>query len=402
MIILASMVWSSVDAQIWDPKAGCLKEGPNGECLPNALLSAVAFLRINPDARSGAMGDVGLATSADPNAMHFNASKLAFAKNDMAISATYSPWLQGIGLKDVYLAYLSGYKRIDKLQTIGFDLRFFSLGSIDYTDGQGNPRGSGKPRELAASFAYARKLTEKFSTALTARYVYSNLASDQEVDGVSISAGNAFAADLSFNYNHDVTVGGYKSKMRYGMAVTNIGSKITYTKNAKLRDFLPGNLGLGAALDLNFDDYNSLTVSLDMNKLLVPTPTSPLDTTNYDPDGDGVADYRNKNLISGIFGSFADAPGGFSEELSEINYSIGAEYWYDNQLAIRAGYYYEHPRKGNRQFLTLGAGLKYNILNMNISYLVPTGNQRSPLDNTLRFGIIFDMGGSSAGSNSNK
>ena len=392
LVISVLFTGQSLSAQIWDPTDGCLKESQDGDCLANTLLSAVPFLRINPDARAGAMGDVGIAISADPNAMHFNASKLAFAENDLGISATYSPWLQGIGLKDVYLAYLSGYKRINDLQTIGFDLRFFSLGQIDFTDSQGNPRGSGKPREFALSFAYSRKLAENFSAGLTAKYVYSNLAAGQQVQNIDITAANAFATDLSLTYFHDLTLGDYDAKLNYGLALTNLGSKVTYTKSIDVRDFLPSNLGIGVSLDLDIDEYNLITFALDVNKLLVPTPISPLDEENYDTDNNGIADFREAGLLEGVFGSFSDAPGGISEELIEIYYSAGVEYWYDKQFAVRAGYYYEHPRKGDRRFLTLGLGLKYNTLNMNISYLVPTTIRRSPLDNTLRFGIVFNLG----------
>lgn len=392
LLLSGLIIGNGLNAQVWNADDGCLQDAVTGECLPNTLLTAVPFLRINPDARAGAMGDVGIATSADPNAMAFNASKLAFAENDLAISATYSPWLKGIGLQDVYLAYLSGYKRINDLQTVGFDLRFFSLGQIDFTGPGGVPRGSGTPREFSIGFAYARKLAENFSASLTAKYIYSNLAANQQVDNLNIIAANSFATDLGVTYFHDVTLGDYEGKLRYGLALTNLGAKISYTRNPELRDFLPSNLGLGVALDLNIDDYNLITVSFDMNKLLVPTPISPLDSTRFDLDDDGYADYRQKNLLDGVFGSFGDAPGGLSEEFSEIYYSIGAEYWYDKQFAVRAGYYYESPLKGDRQFLTVGVGLKYNTINMNFSYLVPTTIQRSPLDNTLRFGVTFNLG----------
>lgn len=394
LLLLAFISLTTVgQAQIWDPEDGCLKETEDGDCISNTLLTAVPFLRINPDARTGAMGDVGIALNADASAMHFNASKLAFANKDLSIAATYSPWLNAIGLRDVYLAYLSGYKRINNLQSIGFDLRFFSLGKIDFTDSNGNPTGQGSPREFALSFAYARKLTENFAAGLTAKYIYSNLASNQMVNGQQITAANSFAVDLSFKYHHDVTLGDYKGRMNYGLAVTNLGAKVTYTRELDIRDFLPSNLGIGAALDLDIDDYNSFTLAFDVNKLLVPTPIPPNAPAElYDADGDGEADYRQKNLIEGVTGSFSDAPGGFREEFEEIYYSVGLEYWYDKQFAVRAGYYYESPNKGDRRFLTLGFGLRYNTLGMNISYLVPTTIRRSPLDNTIRFGFSIDLG----------
>jgi len=389
----------SSNAQIFNPESGCIVD-TNGECVPNTILSAVPFLRIIPDARSGAMGDVGLATSADPNAMHFNASKLAFVEKDVSFSATYTPWLRELGLTDVYLAYLAGYKQIDDLQAVGFSLRFFSLGDINFTDFNGNPLGNGRPRELEVSFAYARKLNSNFSSGITGKYILSNLASGLSVGGTDIFSANSFAADISFTYkgeigNNDLTI---------GTAISNLGSKVSYS-NSVHRDFLPANLGIGATYGINLDEYNSLSFSLDINKLLVPTPipatisgdsAAAIPNPEYDVDGpngtaDGIADFRQKGTFAGILGSLGDAPGGFSEELKELNYSFGIEYWYDKQFAVRAGYYYENFLKGDRKFLTVGVGLEYNVFGLNLSYLVPTNNRRNPLDNTLRFTFNFDF-----------
>jgi hypothetical protein len=358
-----------------------------GPCV-NTLITSVPFLRIVPDARSAAMGDVGVAISPDANSIHFNASKLAFATEDVGVSATYSPWLRSLGLSDVYLAYLTGYKKLDEFQAIGGGLRYFSLGQIDFRDDQGNPRGFGKPNEFEISLAYARKLSDNFSAALTGKFIYSNLAAGEQVDGVDITAGTAGAVDLSVSYVDGIVLGTMPATLRIGAAVTNIGSKISYTRN-QYRDFLPANLGIGAALDMQLDDYNALTFAFDINKLLVPTPLNDGDA-KYDENGNGIADHREKSLFSGIFGSFSDAPSK-GEEWKEFAFSFGAEYWYNQQFAVRAGYYYENPTKGNRQFLTAGLGLKYNVFGLNISYLIPTNNQRSPLDNTLRFSLLFDF-----------
>ncbi len=372
----------------YDPIKKCVVDA-NGECLPNTILSAVPFLRIVPDARSGAMGDVGIATSVDPNALYHNASKLAFIENNVGFSASYTPWLRDLGLNDVYLTYLSGYKQIDELQSLGFGLTFFSLGEINFTDEQGNPAGQGKPRELALSFAYARKLSSNFSASLTGKYIYSNLASGQQVQGIDISSANAFAADIAMFYRKDIQLSGYESEWSFGTTISNIGSKVTYTDNVD-KDFLPMNLGIGTALKLNFDNYNSLAFALDINKLLIPTPI-PVGHEDYDTDSSGIPDYREKGIFSAMLGSFSDAPGGFSEELKELSYSFGVEYWYDNQFAVRTGYYYENALKGDRQFLTVGIGLKYNVFGINLSYLVPTNNRRNPLDNTLRFTLNFNL-----------
>lgn len=368
-------------------KAQCLSGDPK-DC-PNAIITAVPFLRIVPDARSAAMGDAGIAISADANAMHFNASKLAFIDSDHGLAASYSPWLRSLGLQDVYLAYLSGFKRIGDNQTLGASLRYFSLGDLQFTDINGLSLGQGKPNEFELSFAYARKLSEVFSAGLTGKFIYSNLAGGQQIDNIDIVPATGGAVDITFTYQAPINIA-QKSTLRIGAAITNIGSKISYTKS-EFKDFMPGNLGIGAALDMNFDDYNQLTFTMDINKLLVPTPISPDDTINYDANKNNYPDFREKALFEGIIESFSDAPGGFSEEMREFSFCWGAEYWYNKQFAFRAGYYYEHPTKGNRQFLTAGLGLRYNVFGLNVSYLVPTSNQRSPLDNTLRFTVIFNF-----------
>lgn len=391
---------SQGDAQFYNPLKRCITDA-NDECLPNALLSAMPFLRIVPDARGGAMGDAGIATSPDPNAMHYNSSKLAFVDKDMSFSATYTPWLRNLGLNDIYLAYLSGYKQVDDLQALGFSLRFFSLGEINFTNPDGSANGTGRPRELEFAFSYNRKLSENFSAGLTAKYIYSNLASGQQVGNVAINSANAFAADISFTYRKKGNLTAYGSEWMFGGALTNLGSKVTYTRS-EFKDFLPSNLGLGAGLSLNFDEYNSLGFTLDINKLLIPSPIAPrilntdtgADEPNPDYDccpADGEPDYKQQSMFSALINSFGDAQGGFSEELKEFNFSFGVEYWYDKQFAVRAGYYYEHPVKGDRQFITVGAGLRYNVFAIDISYLVPTNNRRNPLDNTLRFTLQFDF-----------
>lgn len=375
---------TTLQAQV-EPKC---KDGYNpitGERCANAVTSAVPFLRIVPDARGGAMGDVGIATSADPNGMHYNASKLAFAEKKVSISASYTPWMRNLGLQDVYLANLSGYVKLDKLQAIGFGLRYFSLGDIEFTDDNGTSLGQGRPNEFDVTAGYSRKLTDRFSAAVAAKFIYSNLATGQRVEGNEIKPGIAGAADLSLTYKTPVKFTKNDSEFTFGMAVSNIGSKITYT-NSINRDYIPTNLGLGLAWKFNLDDHNTITVTSDFNKLLVPTPRPEIDE-----DGDDIPDYKQYSSIRGIFKSFGDAPGGFSEELKEINVGTGVEYWYDEQFAVRAGYFFEHYSKGNRKYFSVGLGVKYNIFGLDFSYLVPTTNQRNPLDNTLRFTLLFDF-----------
>lgn len=376
LVFLLMVFQNEIQAQVYDPEKSCVVDA-NGECIPNTILSAVPFLRIVPDARSGGLGDAGLAISPDANAMHFNASKLAFAENDFEVSATYTPWLKNLGLNDVYLAYLSGYNKLGDLQAIGYNLRFFSLGEIDFRDEDGNPAGNGKPREFEVSGAYARKLSDNFSAAVTAKYIYSNLASGQNVSGIDIKTAHGFATDISMYYNTQTKMGSYDADLAFGLTIANLGSKISYSESVD-KDFIPANFGFGTALDLHFDDYNSMTFTLDINKLLLPTP----DTTGVKFDG---------SSIEAALRSWSDAPGGFTEELRELYYSFGVEYWYADQFAVRAGYFYENPLKGDRQFLTVGVGIKYNVYGMNLSYLVPTNNRRNPLDNTLRFSLLFDF-----------
>lgn len=353
----------------------------------NTVLTAVPFLRIVADARSGAMGDAGIGLSPDPNAMHFNPSKLAFAEQKIGISATYTPWLRALGLDDVYLAYLTGYYKIDDMQALGFGLRYFSLGKIPFTDVNGEPLVTGRPNEFEITGAYARKLAERLSASVSAKFIFSNLAAGQIVSGEVIEPAIAGAADFSLTYNTPIEMSGMDSDLTIGAAVTNIGSKVTYTKSLA-RDFLPANLGIGAAWNLDLNEYNRLTFAADVNKLLVPTPCQ---GAGCDTDGNTIPDFKEQSSITAIFSSFGDAPEGFAEELREITYSLGMEYWYDKQFAVRLGYYSEHFQKGGRKFLTAGLGLKYNIFGLNFSYLIPTTNQRNPLDNTLRFSLLFDF-----------
>ncbi len=388
-LLAAILGIASISLQAQGPLARCVDgfDPVTGERCANAVTSAVPFLRIVPDARGGAMGDVGIATSVDPNGMHYNPSKLAFADKNVSISATYTPWMRNLGLQDVYLAYLSGYKRLDKLQTVGMSLRYFSLGNIEFTDQNGESLGQGNPNEFEVEGAYARKLTDNFSAAVGAKFIYSNLANGQTVPGTSneIKPGIAGAADLSMTYKTPINFTKNKSDFTLGVAISNLGSKITYT-NSNQRDFIPTNLGLGLGWRFNLDDYNSITITSDFNKLLVPTPTPEIDD-----DGNNIPDYKELSSVRGVFKSFGDAPGGFKEELKEITVGAGAEYWYDDQFAVRMGYFYENYSKGNRKYFSVGLGVKYNIFGLNFSYLVPTTNQRNPLDNTLRFSLLFDF-----------
>lgn len=350
----------------------------------NVVTSAVPFLRISPDARSGGMGDIGIATSPDANSAFWNLAKTPFNTNQGGIALTYTPWLKDLGLNDVYLASLSGFYKLDELQAISGSLRYFSLGNIQFTDNLGNDLSSFRPREFAIDAGYSRKLSDNLSIGVALRYINSNLASGT-INGVSYKAGSAVAGDLSL-FHTGVKEDG--SGLNYGVTMSNLGSKISYTSDANQKDFIPANLGLGVAYTKAFDENSKITFGLDIHKLLVPTPPAVGDSA-------GLVEYRNKGVVSSWFSSFGDAPGGFSEEIKEFQASLGAEFWYQNQFALRAGYFYENPSKGNRKYFTLGAGLKYNTFGLNFSYLLPSGNgvNRNPLSNTLRFSLVFDFAG---------
>ncbi|MEY4935510.1 MAG: hypothetical protein RIS64_1869 [Bacteroidota bacterium] len=355
------------------------KIDPLGRPCRNVIQTAVPFMRIAPDARSGAMGDVGIATSPDANAMHFNASKLVFAEQSTGASVTYTPWLRNLGVDDIYLADFAGFYQFGegkRKQAVGIDLRYFSLGKIDWTDENGTRLSEGVPREFSAAVGYSRQLTDKLSVGLTGKFIYSNLAAGLSIGSQQIGSGKAGAADVSLTYKTPIKMSDKKTNLMLGLAVSNIGSKVTYVKNG---DFLPTNMGLGAAWEIPLDQYNTITFALDVNKLLVPTP-------------DSLGEWRTLGSVAGIFRSFADSKSNFGEKMRELYWSTGVEYWYDKQFAVRAGYFYEHSTKGGRQYFTAGLGLKYNVFGINLSYLVPTTSQRNPLDNTLRFSLLFDLG----------
>jgi Type IX secretion system protein PorV len=387
--VVVAQTTPSASTQCIKDSKGSLVRADGTPCV-NTIVTAMPFLRIVADARSGAMGDAGLATSADANSMHFNASKLVFADKDMGVGVTYTPWLRALGLNDVYLAYLSGYKAIDKRQAVGVSVRYFSLGQIDFTSESGQPEGSARPNEFEINVAYARKLSNEFSAGLGLKYIFSSLATGSTVGGNLIEPATGVAADISLTYKKAMMLNERKANLTVAGAITNIGPKVSYSNAAPIykRDYIPTNLGLGGALEMQLDDFNSLMVTADVNKLLVPTPNRGIDEKGEK----GIEDYREYSNIEGMLVSFGDAKNGGQEELSELMYSAGLEYWYDKQFAVRAGYYSEAATKGNRQFLTLGLGLKYNVFGLNFSYLVPTTQQRNPLDNTLRFSLLFDLG----------
>ena len=362
----------------------------------NVITTAVPFLEIAPDARAGGMGDAGVATSTDANAIHWNPAKMAFAEKEMGVSISYTPWLRAL-VPDINLAYLSFYKKFNDQQALGISMRYFSLGDITFTDVVGTEIGQFKPNEFSIDLAYSRKLGEDFSGGVALRYIYSNLTGGFAVAGNESHAGTSIAADISAFYHKEVAWGGKGSIFTFGANISNIGSKVSYTQTGH-SDFIPTMLKVGPALKMNLDEYNTLCFTIDFDKLLVPTPP----IYKVDSSGAPVIDpTTNKQVIlagkdpnvsvpQGIAQSFYDAPGGFSEQMKEFDIATGIEYWYDKQFAVRTGYFYEPTSKGGRQFFTIGAGLKYSVFGLDFAYLIPTA-QRNPLENTLRFTLLFDF-----------
>lgn len=357
----------------------------------NPITTAVPFLLIAPESRGGGLGDAGVATTPDVNSMHYNPAKYAFLEKDLGVSISYSPWLRAL-VPDINLAYITGYKRIDKSQVIGASLRYFSLGSITFTNEYAQTIKDFNPNEFAFDVTYARLFSEHISGAVALRYIYSNLAGGISVGGAESHPGNSIATDISCYYQKNITVQQKKSKIAFGANISNIGSKISYTENAD-KDFIPINLKLGAAFSADLDDYNTVMITAEVNKLLVPTP--PI----YSRDslsGDLIiisGKDPNVAIATGMFNSFSDAPGGFKEEMREFTYSYGIEYWYSKQFALRTGYFHEDMSKGNRNFFTFGLGLKLNVFGLDFAYLIPTHMRNNPLANTLRFTLTFDFDG---------
>ncbi len=378
-------------------------QGASDDKIPplNTITTAVPFLIIAPDPRAGGMGDAGVATSADANSFHWNTSKLIFSKQTVELSASYSPWLRNL-VGDIQVSYLAGYKKLNDRHVFGGSLRYFSLGNISFTDITGTPTSEFNPNEYEVLGGYALRLSDYMAVGINAKFVYSNLTGGVSNGSNTSNVGIAGATDLSFSYvNPDISVGAYRSVLSFGANISNIGNKVSYTDENQ-RDFLPANLKLGTGFKVNFDEYNSLGGTIDFNKLLVPT----LPFRNPD-DPDDIISGRNNDVgvVTGMLQSFYDAPGLYyqdengdyqvekgsrlKEELREINIGGGIEYWYSDILAFRAGYFHESASKGNRQYLTFGAGLKAYSFGLDLSYLVSTANQSNPLSNTVRFSLSF-------------
>ena len=356
----------------------------------NYISTGMPILLIAPDAVSSAMGDAGVASTPDAYSAHWNNAKYAFIDNKGGISTTYTPWLRNLGLSDMNLLYLAGYYSINSRNTVAAALTYFSLGDIQHTDEEGTDQGTFMPNEFAFDVTYAMKLSDNLSLGATGRYIRDDLTNGQDVERQTTKAANSLAADVGLYYQKDLD---QKQSMAAGVHISNLGSKLSYSDDDTQNEFLPANLRFGGRYTYHADDFNKVSVLLDFNKLLVPTPPQLNEETGeYEGKYENLADYRSTGSIQGVFNSFMDAPGGFKEELSEIALSIGAEYWYANTFAVRGGYFFEHENKGGRKYITLGLGLKYNIFVFDLAYLIPTADfSNNPLANTIRISLALNF-----------
>ena len=348
------------------------------------ITTATPFLLIVPDARAGGMGDMGVATSADALSIFHNPAKMTFNDRQIKTGITYSPWLRNL-TDDIFIGSGSYINRFSENAAWGAEFRYFSLGQIDLTDNSGNPNGSINPNEFVVTGSYALKLSETFSMGVGLKYIRSNLAFNGTA-GNTLQPVNSFAVDVSgYFQSFEENYGSFNGRYRLGFNITNIGPKVSYTPGQE--DFIPTNLKFGGGFDFILDDYNIISTNVEFTKLLVPTP--PVRDSNGD-----VVEGKDDNVgwVQGIFQSFGDAPGGFSEELQEFTYALGAEYLYNNAFAVRLGYFHESQDKGNRQYFTLGGCFKTNALNIDLSYLINSSDVNNPLENSLRFSLSFDLG----------
>ncbi|MBL7813534.1 MAG: type IX secretion system outer membrane channel protein PorV [Saprospiraceae bacterium] len=356
----------------------------NGKPCPNPISTAVPFLRIIPDARSGAMGDVGIALTPDANSILYNASNLATADRKWGASVNYSPWFLNFGFKDIFLLHEAGYFQFGQKskQAVGLGVQYFSLGNIEWTDFNTQKIDTSYAYEMAITGAYARQLNENWALGFSTKYIHSDLGRrETAAEGYPIRVGRALAVDLSATYKKPISISHIKTNLVLGATISNVGNKITYSRESS---FLPANLGIGGSYEMIFNKNNRLLIALEFNKLLVPTP-NPFDTLSNE--------IQSPSVLNGIIRSFTDAPRGFREEMQEINTSIGLEYWLFQHLALRAGYFHESDLKGGRQYLTIGGGLRYRKWGAHVSYLASQSSficGQNPLNHTWRFSLLVN------------
>ncbi len=359
----------------------------------NYISTGMPILLIAPDATAGAMGDAGVASTPDIYSAHWNNAKFAFIEGDFGLSTTYTPWLRNLGVGDMNLLYLGGYKKINSRSTVAASLTYFSLGESQTTGPEGNSNGTMNPSEFAADVTYTMKLNDELSLGASGRFIQSDLTNGQNVsDGsgyVTTKPGRSLAADLGLYWQHPIDEA---QTVAVGAFISNMGAKLSYSDDDTRQEFLPANLRVGARYSYELDESNRINVVADVNKLLVPTPPVTVGDVTYSDYYQNMTEYYNTGVMRGIIQSFYDAPGGFSEELRALQYSVGAEYWYKNTLAARAGYFYENDTKGGRQYATVGFALKYNVMQFDFAYLIPTtAFSSNPLSNTIRISLTFNL-----------
>ena len=355
----------------------------------NYIHTGSPILQIAPDAISGALGDAGAAYEPNAYSSHWNNAKIAFAPLDMSISTTYTPWLRKLDAEMNFL-YLGGYKRINKRSAIAASLTYFTLGKIEHTDDQGHSLGEFRPNEFVVDATYSMKLSDYLALGATVRYIHDDLTQGLDVQDQTTKAANGLAADVGLYLQTDIDK---QQQLAAALTISNLGSKLSYSDDDTENEFLPANLRLGGRYSYEIDDYNKVSVLLDLNKLLVPTPPIWNDEDSiWTGLYSDMTDYRQTSSVLGALQSFYDAPGGIGEELREVSLSLGAEYWYREVFAARMGYFYEHKTKGARQYLTLGIGIKYNKMAFDLSYLVPTSSfSTNPLANTVRVSLTLNL-----------
>lgn len=386
LFILLVVVACMVQAQEKGPNAGNTSITGQSKVKNNYISTGMPILLIAPDAISSALGDAGVASTPDANSAHWNNAKFVQSEAKGGITTTYTPWLRHLGVSDMNLLYLGGYYKINKRHAVGASVTYFSLGELQSTDEEGNDRGTFKPNEFALDATYSLLVADGLSIGASFRYIRSDISNGMDIGNTTTKAANSFAADIGIYYNREID---QQNEFAVGGFISNLGAKLSYSDDDTQKEFLPTNLRLGARYTYHVDNYNKLNVLFDINKLLVPTP----------PLSDGSKYYANRteynqtNVIKGAIQSFYDAPGGFKEEMQEIQLSLGAEYWYSDMFAARLGYFYENKYKGGRQYLSVGAGIRYNVFGFDFSYLIPTTTiSNNPLTHTVRISLSVDFG----------
>ncbi|MBQ4376654.1 MAG: type IX secretion system outer membrane channel protein PorV [Bacteroidales bacterium] len=379
IILTATLFGNTLNAQVSE----------TGQSGKNYISTGMPILLIAPDARAGAMGDVGAASTPDAYSAHWNNAKFAFINNNFGLSTTYTPWLRNLGVGDMNLLYLGGYAKINKRSTLALSLTYFSLGEIERTNEFGDSQGNMHPNEFAVDATYAMRLGDNFSIAATGRLNHSDLTNGQDVETQTTKAANSLAADVGLYYQESVERIG---TLALGLMMSNLGAKLSYSDDDTRKEFLPANLRLGGRITRDIDEYNQVSAMLDINRLLVPTPPKQREGESDNDYKQRYLEYTQTGSVAGAINALYDAPGGFGEKFQELQISVGAEYWYNHTFAVRAGYFFEHENKGGRRYLTVGGGIRYNVFSIDLSYLVPTTKfSTNPLSNTIRISLGIDL-----------